>query len=85
MQQDTHLYRPVVLAEVANGLERYCRQVEENSQVRNVEANAERHLVIDDIQSKCEAWKRAIQLIHTISKLDRIVTSGSKLNDVTSV
>ena len=85
MQQDAQLYRSVVLAEVANGLERYCYQVEENSGHQNDELSAGKCLVIDDIQSKCEAWKRAIQLIHIISKVDMIVTSGGKSKDAASV
>ncbi|XP_065052736.1 Bardet-Biedl syndrome 12 protein homolog [Rhopilema esculentum] len=69
---ELNIYRPIVFTELSKGLERYCSNISRNI----AEAGATKATAIDDLGSKCEAWKRAINVVNVISRIDMVVTNG---------
>ena len=69
MEQELQIYRRTVFTEVAKGLERYCLVLSQS-----IDQSATKRLVIDDVLSKCEAWRRAMRLVEMIARVDIVVT-----------
>ena len=69
MEQELRIYKRTVFTEVARGLQRYCTRL---SQCNDPSASEDH--VIDDVFSKCEAWRRALRLVDMISRVDVVVT-----------
>eukprot|EP00794_Sanderia_malayensis_P003671 gene3671-4188_t len=71
MQIEADLYRDIVYDEFARGIERYVLQLSTNAM-----GNHRSGIVLDDPVSKTEAWKRAVKLVQSITKVDMVITTG---------
>ena len=72
MLAEAEMYRYIVYDEVAKGLERYCYQLDENC----TSLDSGSYVVLDDLLSKTEAWKRAMKLVKSLSRVDMVITTG---------
>ena len=69
MEKELQIYKGTVFTEVAKGLQRYCLALSQS--IAQPVTNGQ---VIDDVLSKCEAWRRAMRLVEMISRVDIVVT-----------